>query len=146
VPELAVDPGHSGDKAPGLDAAKNGAGLRIDLVDLLRPILAHPERSLSPCEPRIAAAAGRRDRPEHATGFRIDLLDAVLGDLKQILPVERRSGMRRNLDRADRVPTRRLEGVQSVAGRKPDVRAVKRQAMNLVDAGKGSILAHDFGC
>ena len=65
VPELAVDPGHPGDEAVGLDGAKNRPGLRIDLVDLPAPMLPHPERPFGPGEPGVAAAAGRGDRREH---------------------------------------------------------------------------------
>ena len=90
-------------------------------MDLPVPILPHPERPFGPGEPRVAAAAGRRDRGEHAAGLRIDLLDAILGDLKQVLAVEGRSGMRGDIDRAQRLAARRIEGVQLVAGGKPDV-------------------------
>ena len=117
----------------------------IDLVDLPAAILPHPERPFGPREPRVTAAAGRRDRGEHTAGLRIDLLDAILGDLKQVLAVEGRSCMRGDIDRAHRLPARRIEGVQLVSGRKPDVLTVKRDAMHLVDARKGSILAEDFG-
>jgi hypothetical protein len=87
VPELAVDPGDPGDEAVGLDRAKNRPCLGIDLMDLPVPILPHPERPFGPREPRVTAAAGRRDRGEHTTGLRIDLLDAILGELKQVLAV-----------------------------------------------------------
>ena len=97
---------------------------RIDLMDLPAPILPHPERPFGPREPRVTAAAGRRDRGEHAAGLRIDLLDAILGDLKQVLAVEGRPGMRGDIDRAQRLPARGIEGIQLVSGRKPDVLAV----------------------
>ena len=99
VPELAVDPGDAGDEAFGLDGAKDGPGLRIDLMDLAVPVLSHPQRPLGPGEPGVTAAAGRGDRGEHTAARRIDLLDAILGDLKQMLAVEGRSGMRGDLDR-----------------------------------------------
>src|SRR4030095_3782282 len=99
-----------------------------------------------PREPRVTAAAGRRDRGEHTAGLRIDLLDAILGDLKQVPAVEGRSGLRAgDIDRAHHLPARRIEGVQLVAGRKPDVLTVKRNPMHLVDTRKGSILTEDFG-
>src|SRR3546814_17772304 len=66
--------------------------LRIDLMDLAIPVLPHPERPFGPGEPRVAAAAGRRNGGEHAAALRIDLLDAVIGELKQVLAVEGRSG------------------------------------------------------
>jgi hypothetical protein len=42
----------------------------------------------------VIAAARRRDRREHTAGYRIDPLDAILGDLKQVLAVEGRSCVR----------------------------------------------------
>src|SRR5262249_12143624 len=98
MPQLAVNPGHAGDKAVRIDRAKNRAGFGIDLMDLPIAILPDPQRSFGPREPRISAASGRRDRGDHATGLRIDLLDSVLGELKQVLAVERGSGMRGHVD------------------------------------------------
>src|SRR5207248_5364629 len=121
VPELAVDPGDPGDEAIGLDGAKNCPCLGIDLMDLLVPILPHPERPFGPREPRVTTTAGRRDRGEHTAGLRVDLLDAILGDLKQVLAVESRSCVRGDIDRAHYLATRRIDGVQLVPGRKPDV-------------------------
>ena len=146
MPELAVDPGDPGDEAVGLDGAKNRPCLGIDLMDLPVPILPHPERPFGPCEAGVTAAAGRRDRGEHTAALRIDLLDAILGELKQVLAVEGRSCMRGGIDRAHRLSARRIEGVQLVAGRKPDVLTVKRNPIHLVDPGKGAILTDDFGC
>src|ERR1700738_46405 len=65
VPELVVDPGDPGDEAAALDGAKNRACFGVDLMDLPAPMLPHPERPFGPGEPRVAAAAGRRDRPTH---------------------------------------------------------------------------------
>src|SRR5439155_26567054 len=87
VPELSVDPGDAGDEAVGLDRAKNRPCLGIDLIDLPVSILPHPECPFAPREPRVTAAAGRRDRDEHSAGLRVDLLDAILGELKQVLAV-----------------------------------------------------------
>jgi hypothetical protein len=143
VPELAVDPGDPGDEAAGLDGPKNSPCLWIDLKDLPVAILPDPERPFGPCEPR-AATARRRDRGEHTAGLRIDLLDAILGELKQMLAVEGRSRMRGNIDRAQHLPARGIERVDFVSGRKPDVLTVKRNAMHAVDPRKGSILTNDF--
>src|SRR6266851_1264128 len=128
VPELAVDPGDPGDEAVRLDGAENRPGLGIDLMDLAVPILPHPERPFGPREPRVAAAAGRRNRGEHPAGLRIDLLDAIFGELKQVLAVEGRSRMRGDIDRAQRLPARRIEGVQRVSSGKPDILAVIRDS------------------
>ena len=146
VPELAVDPGDAGDEAVGFDGAKNGSGFGIDLMDLPVPILPDPERAFGPGEPGVAAAAGGRNGGEHAAGLRIDLLDAVLGDLKEVLAVEGGSGMGGDIDRALRLPARRIDGAQLVSGGQPDLLAIISDTVDAVDAGKGSILAEDFGC
>jgi hypothetical protein len=145
MPELSVDPGDPGDEAVGLNGAKYRPCLGIDLMDLPVPILPHPERPFGPRESRVPAAAGRRDRGEHAAGLRIDLLDAILGDLKQVLSVEGRSCMRGDINRAQRLPARRIEGVQGVSGSKPDSLTIIRDPMHAVDTRKGSILTDDFG-
>src|ERR1700722_10999492 len=112
VPKLSVDPGDPGDEAVGLDGAKNCPCLGIDLMNLPVPILPHPKRPFGPCEPRVTPAAGRRDRSEHTTGLRIDLLDAILGELKQVPAVEGRSCMCGDVDRAHRLPAHRIKRVQ----------------------------------
>ncbi len=146
VPELAVDPGDPGDEAVGLDGAKDRPGLGIDLMDLPVAILPHPERAFGPGEPRVAAAAGRRDGGEHAAGLRIDLLDAILGDLKQMPAVERRSRMRGDIDRAHAsVP---LAGSRAFS-LSPEANQTcwpsKVTPCHLVDTRKGAILTEDFG-
>jgi hypothetical protein len=72
-------------------------------------------------------------------------LDAILGDLKQVLPVEGRSCMSGDIDRAHRFADRRIEGDQLVAGREPDVLTVERDAMHVVGTLKGPVLTEDFG-
>jgi hypothetical protein len=145
MPELSVDPRDSGHETVRLDRAKNRPGLGIDLVDLPVPVLTDPERPFGPRETRVAAAAGRRNRGDHAAGLRIDLLDAIFGELKQVLAVEGRSRMRVDIDRTQHLSARRIEGVQRVSSSKPDVPAVIRDAMYVVDTRKGSILTVDFG-
>ena len=98
VPELSINPGDSGDEAVGLDGAKNCPCLGIDLMNLTVAILANPERPFGPRESRMTAA-GRRDGGEHTAGLRIDLLDPVLRDLKQVLAVKGRSCMRGDINR-----------------------------------------------
>jgi hypothetical protein len=114
-------------------------------MDLPVAILPDPERPFGPGKPGITAATGRRDRGDHTAGFRIDLLDTILEELKQVLPVEGRSRMRGDLDRTFRVPARGIEGVQPVAGRKPDVPAVICNPTHAIDTWKGSIFTDDFG-
>ena len=116
-------------------------------MDLALAILPDPQRAFGPREPRVAAAAGRRDRREHPARLRIDLLDAVLGELEQVLAVEGRAGMRRDVERALRLAARRIEGLQRVAGGEPDVLAVEGDAVHAVDAREGAVLADDLsGC
>jgi hypothetical protein len=146
MPELSVHPGDPGHEAFGLDRAKNRTCLGIDLMDLSVAIVAHPERPFSPREPRVTAAAGCGDRGKHTAGLRIDLLDAILGELKQVLAVKGGSSMRGDTDRALRLSGRRIEGVQSVSRSKPDLLAVVRDPMHMVDTGKRSVLTDDFGC
>ena len=144
VPELAVDPGDAGDEAVGLDRAENRPCLGIDLMDLPIAILSHPERPFGPRESRVTATAGCRDRGEHTAGRGIDLLDAIFGELKQVLAVESRSCMRGDIDRAQRLPARRIEGLQRVSGCKPDVLAVVGDAMHVVDTRKWPIFTNDL--
>src|SRR5262249_40435397 len=139
VPEFIVDPGHSGDEAVGLDGAKDRPCLRIDLMNLAVPILPDPERPLGPREPGVGAATGCRDRGEHMARLWIDLLDALLGDLKQMLTVEGRSCMRDDIDRLLNLSARRIEGVQLVPSRKPDAVTVIGDPMHVADTRKGSI-------
>jgi hypothetical protein len=66
------------------------------------------------------------------------------GKLNQVLAVEGRSCIRGDIDRAQRFPGRRIEGVQPVSRSEPDVPAVVRDAVHVVDTRKGSILTNDF--
>src|SRR3984957_17783273 len=145
VPELAIDPSDSRDEAVGFDGAKNRPGGRIELMDFSVPILPHPQRPFSPRKPR-AAAPGRGNRAEHAAGVRINFLDTVARKLEQVMTVKSRSGMRRDIDRADRLPGLGIECVELVFRRKPDVSTVVGGPIHLFDAGKGAIFANDFGC
>jgi glyoxylase-like metal-dependent hydrolase (beta-lactamase superfamily II) len=145
VPELSVEPGDPGDEAVGFDRAQNRAGFGIDLMDLAVPILSDPECSLSPREPRVAAAARRRDRGQHPAGVRIDLLDAILGELKQVLAVEGRSGVRGDVDRAQHFAALGIEGIQLFSSGKPDLLAVVRDSSHALGTREGAVLADDFG-
>src|SRR3569833_1750838 len=55
VPQLALDPRHTRDKAVRFDRAQYLARLRIDLMNLARPILTAPQRAFRPGAPRLAA-------------------------------------------------------------------------------------------
>src|SRR4029453_14988922 len=139
VPELSVDPGDPGDEAVGLDRAKYRPCLRIDLMELPAPILSHPQRSFGPCEPGVAAAAGRRDRGDPPAGLRIVLLDAILAQLIQVLTVESRSCMRGDIDRTQNLPARGIEGVQFVSSGKPDIPTVVGDSPHVGDTRKWAI-------
>src|SRR5262249_1991983 len=138
VPKLSIDPGNSGDVAVGLDRAKNSTCLGIKLMHLPVPMLPHPKCPLGPCEAR--GIAGRRDCRQHATGGRIDFLDAILGDLKQVLTIESRSCMRGNINRTQRLAARRVDRVQLISASKPDLLTVKRDSAHVFNTRKGSIL------
>src|SRR5690606_29795015 len=142
VPEFAIDPGDTGDEATGLDRAQDGAGARVDLVDLPVAVLSHPEAAFGPCEARTVT--GRRDRREHFAGFRVEPLDAIPGDLEQVAAVEGTSRVGRHIDRARRLAACRIEGVQAVAGREPDLPAVVGHAVDGFDAREGPVLLDDF--
>ena len=144
VPELSIDPSDSSDEAARLDRAKNRTRLGIDLMDLPGLILRHPERPFGPRKPRVTSAAGRRDRSDHTAGLRIDLLDAIPGDLKQEAAVEGRSCIGSDIDRAQHLPVRWIKGVQRISSSKPDMLAVIRDSVHVVDARKGAILADDL--
>jgi hypothetical protein len=53
--------------------------------------------------------------------------------------------MRGDINRAQRLPAGRIEGVQLVSGSKPDLLTVIRDPMHAVHTRKGSILMDDFG-
>ena len=133
VPQLAVDPGHAGDEAVGLDGAQDGAGLGIDLVDLAIAVLPHPQAALGPGEARVAAVAGRRDRRHHVAGGGIDLVDARFGDLVEVRAVEGGAGVAGAVERARELAALGIEGDQLGAGGGPDAAAVVGDA---VDAGR----------
>jgi hypothetical protein len=76
---------------------------------------------------------------------RIDFLDAILGDLKQVLAVESGACVRGDVDRAQCLAARWIQGVQFVPGRKPDVLTVIGNPSNVVDTWKGSIFTEEFG-
>jgi len=144
VPERAVDPGNAGDKAAGFERAENFPGLGVDLMDLAVAILSHPERAFRPREPRISAVAGRRYGGEDLAGFGVDLLDAILDDLKQVPAVEGRSCMRGDIDRAPYFPARGIDGIQPVSGSEPDIFPVIGHPVHIVGTWKGTVLTDNF--
>jgi hypothetical protein len=145
VPELSVDPGNSSDEAVGLDGAKNRACFGIDLMDLSLAILAHPKCPFGPGESRVATAPRSGYRSEDTAGLGIYLLDAILGQLKQVLAIKGSSSVRRNLDHAQLLSARGIESVQLVSRSEPDILAVIGNSMHAVDPGKWTILVDDLG-
>lgn len=143
MPEFAIDPCDSRDEAIGFDGAKHRACLRIDLMNLSRSILTHPKKSFRPRQPRVTAA-GCGDCGEHSAGLWIDLLNAIFGDLEQMLTVERRSCMRSHINRAQRLAARGIESIQPVSRCKPDILTVITDAVHAVGAWERAILPDDF--
>jgi len=144
MPELTVDPGDPGDEAVGLYGAKYRSRPGIDLVDLPVPMLPDPQRPFGPGEPG-ATAAGRRDRGDHMASLRIDLLDAIPGELKEVLPIKSSSCIRSDVDRAHDFPAYGIEGLQRVSATKPDVLTVIRDSMHVLDTRKRPVLTDDLG-
>jgi hypothetical protein len=70
------------------DGAKNRASLGIDLMDLPIPILPDPERPFRPRQLRVTTSVWRGDRGEHSAGVGIDLMNVILGNLKQVFAIE----------------------------------------------------------
>src|SRR5262245_6370948 len=113
-------------------------------MDLPVAILPDPERAFCPCQPRVGAAAGCRDRGQDMASLRIDLLNAILGQLKQIPAIEGRSCMRGDINRTQHLSARRIERIQRVSGSKPDVAPVIRDAVYVIDTGKRAVLTNDL--
>src|SRR4026207_1004071 len=101
MPHLTVDPGHAGDEAIGFDAALDGAGSGVDLVDLAVAIIPHPQTAFGPGHPRVATLAGCRARPHHIAGGGIDLVDARLGNLVEVCPIEGRARIASDIEGID---------------------------------------------
>ena len=54
--------------------------------------------------------------------------------------------MRGDIERAHRFPARRVDRVQRVAGRDPDIGAVIADPMHMRDIRKGAVFADDCRC
>ena len=111
VPQFSLDPSDPGDETIGLDGAKDGPCIGVDLIDLPVAILSNPERPFGLGKARVAASSRRWDRGKHLTCLWIDLLNAIFGDLKQMLAVEGRSCVCGNIYRPHCLPARRVEGI-----------------------------------
>jgi len=76
----------------------------------------------------------------------VDLLNSIAGDLVQVPAVEGGARMRGDIERAHRFPARRVDRVQRVAGRDPDIGAVISDPSHIRDIRKGAVFADDFCC
>ena len=90
----------------------------IDLVDLPVAVLPDPERAFRPGQPRVTPAARGRDRRQDLAGRRIDLVDAFVGDLEEVLAVEGRPRVAGDVEGAHRLAVLRIEGLQPLAARR----------------------------
>jgi hypothetical protein len=75
--------------------------LGVDLVDLAGAVLADPERPLGPGQARVAAVGGRGNGSDDLARAWVDLLDAVVGELPQVLAVEGGAGVGGDVELAD---------------------------------------------
>ncbi len=114
-------------------------------MDLAVPVLSYPKRSLGPREARVSTTAGRGNCAKHASARGIDLLDTILCDLKYMPAVECGSSMRSDIERTNCFSASRIEGVQLVSGRKPDVLAVIGDSIHSAGTWKGTVLSNNFG-
>src|ERR1700758_626786 len=145
MPELSFNPADSGDEAGRLNGAKNSPTLGINLIDLPVFVLRYPETPFCPSHTG-ATAGGRLDRGDHLTGLWIDLLDAIVTDLIQVLAVESRARMCADIKRACSFPSRWVERLQIVAGCDPNLFAIKGDSVYAIDTRKGSILTNNLCC
>jgi len=77
--------------------------------------------------------------------MRVDFVDAILGNLEQVLTIEGGASMGGNVDRAQGLARVGVEGVDFFSAGKPYLLTVPGQAMHLVDIGKRTIFTEDFG-
>src|SRR5690349_8727760 len=145
VPQLSVHPRHTRDEPVRFDRAQDLPRLGVDLMDLPRPMLSDPQRPLGPRESGVAAIARRRDAREDPSTLRIDLVDLLLGDLEEMRPVERRPGVRGDLERAHRLPALRIERSHVVTCGEPHARSVVGHAADVLGALEWTVLSQHFG-
>ncbi|KAG1244808.1 hypothetical protein G6F65_021601 [Rhizopus arrhizus] len=102
-------------------------------------------RAFGPRHAGIPAAAGRWNRRQHAAVLRIHLLDAPVGDLIEILAVKGRAGAGRDVQRARGFAATGIQRDELLTCREPDLLAIERDAMHVVDAGERAVFTEDFG-
>ena len=111
------------------------------------PILSDPKRPPAQARPEIGATSGRRIVLSTHPVFRINLLDAGLRDLIEVLAVERGSRMGGDIDCAHGFSARWIEGVEPVARGEPHMLTIERDPMRLVCVWEGAVVTNNFsGC
>src|SRR5690606_25102027 len=96
-------------------------------------------------QPRIATAARCGKGGQNFARVRVELLNAVLRDLKQMPSIESRARVRGDVDGAHGLASGGIESIELVARREPNPLTVVCDSVHRVDAWKGSVLAGDFG-
>ncbi|MNP61255.1 hypothetical protein D3C76_1564200 [compost metagenome] len=71
-------------------------------------------------------------------------MDAVVGDLEQMLAIERGAGMGSDIDRVQQLAAFRVQGVDFAVAGEPDLFAVPGDAAHMIDLGKRAIFTNDF--
>lgn len=145
MPQLSVGPGDAGDETTRLDHAQHGTGFGVDLIELSFAIPPHPQGALGPGQAGATVASRGRNGGQHTTRLRVDLLDAIGGELEQMATIERGAGVRADVERAPQLPTGGIEGMQSVSAREPDLLAVEGHAVDMLDRRERSVLIDDGG-
>src|SRR5215813_10578429 len=143
--------------AVGLEARHRYAGRHVDLLQNLAALRidsaqfafvgfpsAVPQFTVDPGD--AGDETVRLDGAEDRAGLRIDLMDAIPGDLVQVSAIEGGSRMRWDIERAHRFPAHRIDLFQRVAGRDPDIGAVIADPMHMRDIRKGAVFADDCRC
>lgn len=81
---------------------------------------------------------------EHAPGGRVDLVNSAVGDLVQVLAVERGPAIGADLDRTHRFAAGRIECVELTIAGEPDLPAIEGHAVDTVDAFERAVFTKDF--
>ncbi|MNF72070.1 hypothetical protein D3C84_540360 [compost metagenome] len=144
MPQSPLDEGDTGDKAVGFNGAQDLAVSGVDLVNLAFLILPHPQRAFGPGQSRIAATTGGGNGRKDMSGPGIDFVDAVFGDLEQVLAIKGSAGMGGNVNRAQHLAAVRVQRIDFAIAGKPDLLAIPRDAAHMIDFGKRAVFTNDF--
>src|SRR5690554_2662908 len=97
MPQLPVGPCDTCYVAIALKGTKNRATGGIHLINFAVLVRPYPQRAFGPCQAGYLIRR-RRNTVDYSTGSRINFLDAIVRDLKQMLAVESGSCVRYNVD------------------------------------------------